>query len=77
MDFPANFSAFMSKIFRPLIPSKNVITYRDVVFLQSQTRHEMLKTLDQIHQILLKEKMKAAPDKSWFFLTRVKILGHE
>ena len=28
------------------------------------------------HQILLKENIKAAPDKSHFFLTRVEFLGH-
>ena len=34
---PAAFSAFMSKIFRPLILKKNAITYLDDVFMQSQT----------------------------------------
>ena len=32
--------------------------------------------LEKYHQILLQENMKAAPDKSDFFLTRVKFLGH-
>ena len=39
---PAAFSAFMSKIFRPLkiflILKKNAITYLDNVFMQSQTK---------------------------------------
>ena len=35
---PAAFSAFMSKIFRPLILSKNVIKYLDDFFTQSQTK---------------------------------------
>ena len=35
----------------------------------------MFKVLEKYHQILLKENMKAAPDKSHFFLTRVKFLG--
>ena len=39
----AAFSAFMFKIFRPLILSKNVITYIDDVFIQSQTKHEMFE----------------------------------
>ena len=34
---PAAFSAFMSKIFRPLILKKNAITCLDDVFMQSQT----------------------------------------
>ena len=66
----------MSKIFRPLIINKNAITSLDDVFMQSQTKDEMFTVLENYHQILLQESMKAAPDKSHFFLTRVKILGH-
>ena len=45
---PAAFSAFMSKIFRPLILKKNAITYLDDVFMQSQTKEEMsFRTLSQ------------------------------
>ena len=73
---PAAFSAFMSKIFRPLILKENAITYLDDVFMQSQTKDEMFIILEQYHQILKNENMKAAPDKSHFFLTRVKFLGH-
>ena len=72
---PAAFAAFMSKIFRPLILSKNVITHLNDVFMQSQTKNEMFKLLDKYHQVLHKENMKASPDKSHFFLTRVKFLG--
>ena len=36
----------------------------------------MFFVLDKYHQILLKENMKAAPDKSHFFLTCVKFLAH-
>ena len=73
---PAAFSAFMSKVFQPLILSKNAITYLDDVFMQSQTKDEMFIVLEKYHQILQNEKMRAAPDKSHFFLTRVKFLGH-
>ena len=73
---PAAFSAFMSKIFRPLILKKNAITYLDDVFMQSQTKEEMFNVLEKYHQILQNENLKAAPDKSHFFLTRVKFLGH-
>ena len=31
---------------------------------------------NKYHQIIPKEDMKAAPEKSHFFLTRVKFLGH-
>ena len=72
---PAAFSAFMSEVFRPLILSKNIITYLDDVFMQSQTKNEMFIVLEKYHQILLKENMKAAPDKSHFF-SCVNYLGH-
>ena len=73
---PAAFSAFMSKIFRPLILKKNAITYLDDVFMQSQTKEEMFNVLEHYHKILQNKNLKAAPDKSHFFLTRVKFLGH-
>ena len=44
--------------------------------MQSQTKGEVFTVLEKYHQILLQENMKAAPDKSDFFLTRVKFLGH-
>ena len=73
---PAAFSAFMSKIFRPLILKKNAITYLDDVFMQSQTKEEMFTVLEQYPKTLQNENLKAASDKSHFFLTRVKFLGH-
>ena len=33
--------------------------------------------MEQYHKILQNENLKAAPDKSQFFLTRVKFLGHK
>ena len=38
---PAAFSAYMSKIFRPLIIKKHASTYLNDVFMQSQTKDEM------------------------------------
>ena len=35
----------------------------------------MFNGLEKYHQLLLRENIKAAPDKSHFFLTRVKFLG--
>ena len=35
--------------------------------MHSQTKSKMLIVLDKYHPILLKENMKAAPDKSHFF----------
>ena len=53
---PAAFSAFMSKIFRPLILSKNAITYLDDIFMQSQTKDKIFIVLEKYHQILQTEK---------------------
>ena len=66
----------MSKIFGPLILEKIAITYLDDVFLQSQNKEEMFTVLEQYHKLLQNENLKAAPHKSHFFLTRVKLLGH-
>ena len=44
--------------------------------MQSQTKDEKFTFLEKYHQILLQENMKAAPDKSHFFLTPVKLFGH-
>ena len=65
---PAAFSAFRKKISRPLILNKNAITSLDDVFIQSQTKDEMLILLEKYHHILLQENMREAPDKSHFFL---------
>ena len=66
----------MSKNFRPRVLVKNVITKLNDVFKPSQTKHEMFRNLEQCHQILLKENMKAALDNSHSFLNRVKFLRH-
>ena len=68
---PAAFSAFMSKIFRPLILKKNGITYLDDVFMQSQTKDKIFAVLQQYHQPLNNENLKAAPDKSDFFSRKI------
>ena len=44
--------------------------------MQSQAKNEMLNVLEKHHQLLLEEQIKAAPDKSIFFLNSVKFLGH-
>ena len=36
----------------------------------------MYETLIEYHKVLLKENLKAAPDKTYFMLKKVKFLGH-
>ena len=45
--------------------------------MQSQKKEEMFTVLEHYHKTLRNENLKAAPDKSHFFLTRVKFLGHK
>ena len=68
---PAAFSAFMSKTF-----GSQILKNLDDVFMQSHTKDKIFTVLEQYHKILQNENLKAAPDKSHFFLTRVKFLGH-
>ena len=44
--------------------------------MQSQTKDEIFIVLEKYHQILQNVNMRAGPDKSNFFLTRVKFLRH-
>ena len=62
---PAAFSAFMSKIFRPLLLKKNAITCLDDVFMQSQTKDEMFAVLKKYHQT--EQKHESSPRQITFF----------
>ena len=44
--------------------------------MQSQTRGEMFTIINEYHTLLRKAGLKAAPDKSFFILKKVKFLGH-
>ena len=44
--------------------------------MQSQTRGEMFTIINENHTLLRKAGLKAAPDKTFFFLKKVKFLGH-
>ena len=49
----------------------------DGTILQSQTRGEMFTIFNDYHTLLRKVGLKAAPDKTFFFLQKVKFLGHD
>ena len=44
--------------------------------MQSQTRSEMFTIINEYHTLLRKAGLKAAPDKAFLFLKKVKFLGH-
>ena len=73
---PQWFSRMMAINFEPLIQKKKSITYLDDSLLESQTKEEMFTNIHEYHQLLRKRGLKAAPDKTQFFLRKIKLLGH-
>ena len=70
------FSHLMTIHFHPLIRKERAITYIDDTIMQSQTRGEMFTIINEYHTLPRKAGLKAAPDKTFFFLNKVKFLGH-
>ena len=62
--------------FDPLIKKKQAITYFDDTIMQSQTRGKMFTIINEYHTLLGRAGLKAAPDKTFFFLKKVKFLEH-
>ena len=62
--------------FRPINQEKTSNYLIDDTIRQSQTRGEMFTIINEYHPLLRKAGLKAAPDKTFFFLKKVKFLGH-
>ena len=73
---PQWFSRMMAINFEPLIKKKKAITYLHDSLLQSHTKAEIFTIVHEYHQLLRKGGLKTAPDKTQFFLKKVKFLGH-
>ena len=73
---PNFFSRLMTIHFEPLIKKKQAITYIDDTIMQSQNKGEMFSIIHEYHNLLRKAGLKAAPEKTFFFLKKVKFLGH-
>ena len=73
---PGFFSRLMTIHFDSLIRKKQAITYIDNTIMQSQTRGEMFTIISEYHTPLRKVGLKAAPDKTIFFLKKIKFLRH-
>ena len=73
---PNFFSRLLTIHFDPLIRKKQAITYIDDTKMQSQNKNEMFKVINEYHTLLRKASLKAAPDKTYFFLKKSKVLGH-
>ena len=72
---PNFFSWLMTKHFDPLIKKKQAITYIDDTKMQSQNKNEMFRVISEYHTLLSKAGLKAAPDKTLFFLQKVRFPG--
>ena len=55
---------------------KQSITYTDDTVMQSQSKNEMFTVFNEYHTLLLRAALKAAPDKTFFYLKKVKFSGH-
>ena len=73
---PAVFASILTHFLYPLIRNGTLITYVDDIFIQTNSYERMYETLKEYQKILLKENLKAAPDKTYFMLKKVKFLGH-
>ena len=73
---PAAFASILTHFLYPLIRKGTVINYVDDIFIQTTTYDQMYETMEEYQKILQKENLKAAPDKTYFMLKKVKILGH-
>ena len=62
--------------FDPLIKKKQAITYIDNTIMQFSEQYEMFTVINENQTLLRKAGLKAAPDKTFFLLEKVNILGH-
>ena len=60
---PAAFASILTHFLYPLIRKGTVIAYVDI-FIQTNSYPQMYETLIEYHKILLKQNLKAAPDKT-------------
>ena len=67
----------MSIFFKPLTRKNKIITFLDDVFTQDTTTDTMLQPLEQYLRILKNENLKANPEKFFFFLDSVILLGQQ
>ena len=73
---PNFFSRVMTIAFKPIVESGDALTYLDDILLMAEGKEDMFKLIKIYHKLLKASGMKAAPDKSLFFLDQVRYLGH-
>ena len=70
------FSRLITLHFDTIIRKKQAISYIDDTIMQSQKKNEMFTVINEYHTLVRKAGLKAAPNKTFFFLKKVKFLGH-
>ena len=74
---PNFFTKQMSTFFRPLIDKRSALVYIDDILLLADEKQEMFELIKELHKIATRENLKLAPEKSFYMLLKVIILGHE
>ena len=72
---PNFFSRILTIHFELLIKKKQAIAYRDDTTLPSQNKGEKFSIIHEYHNLLRKADLKAVPEKTFFFLKKMKFLG--
>ena len=67
----------MSFFFKTPIEQGFALVYIDDTQLLSNSKEHMFQLIEQLHLITTKHNLKLAPEKSFFMLLKVKLLGHE
>ena len=69
---PNFFNKLMRYAFGPLIKEKIAMNYIDDTRLRIQSKNKKIDTIREYHSLLRKANLKAAPDKIFFFIRKVK-----
>ena len=62
--------------FQNFIDQGFALVYIDNILLLAHTKPLMLNLIEQLHQICQTNNLKIAPEKSFYILLTVKLLGH-
>ena len=74
---PNCFTKQVSTFFKTLIEQGFALVYIDDILLLSNSKEHMFQLIEQLHTVSTKNILKLAPEKSFFMLLKVEVLGHE
>jgi hypothetical protein len=72
---PATFQAVMNRILEPFI-GRFVVVYLDDILIHSQSREEHVRHLEQVFEVLRRERFHAKASKCHWAQTELEYLGH-